>query len=291
MTLEDLILTADTRGIARLRPHLPTRFCAEAGTTLHAARARVMVVTGFHIEGRCETDGPPGAVALVRALCALGGETLVVTDGHAAQVMAALIGVSPCSLSSVLDGETATVVDFPRVGAEESASLCHALLDAWRPTCVVAVERCGATADGSYRTMRGEDITSVTARLDSLFGSIVSIGVGDGGNEIGMGELADASLSASVSAWPCRTAVDHPIIASVSNWGAWGLCAALSMEAGRNVLPDEETAAHDLAVVVAQGGIDGITRRAEPTVDGRSVEENIAVLRSLHALVQSPSRP
>ena len=40
--------------------------------------------------------------------------------------------------------------------------------------------------------MRGRDITPQTARVDYLFdGGVPSVGIGDGGNEIGMGNLID----------------------------------------------------------------------------------------------------
>lgn len=294
--IEDAILAADTRGMTRLRARLPADFCTRAARALLGARARVLVVTGFHVIGRGETDGPPGAVALARALRALGGEAVLVSDGHAARVCAGLDETQAVSPEAFLAGDDkARVIDFPILPRAESDALCARLLDGFKPTAVVAVERCGRTADDTYRNMRGEDICAITACLDGLFeapnGTHETIGVGDGGNEIGMGSLAEAAVAELVTAWPCLTAVRFPVIASVSNWGAYGLTAGLSMEAGRALLPDEETATRDLARVIELGGLDGVTRQPTVTVDGRTAEENAAVLRNLHAIVHAHLHP
>ena len=66
------------------------------------------------------------------------------------------------------------------------------LIDAWRALgidWVMAIERCGLSADGRPRNMRGEDLQPYTAPLDQIFtaGPWRTIAIGDGGNEVGMG--------------------------------------------------------------------------------------------------------
>ena len=53
----------------------------------------------------------------------------------------------------------------------------------------LSIERCGRSADGAPRNMRGEDISAFATPLDDLFvaGPWQRIAIGDGGNEIGMG--------------------------------------------------------------------------------------------------------
>jgi len=55
--------------------------------------------------------------------------------------------------------------------------------------------------------MADRDVTAFTAKIDALFeSSIPSIGIGDGGNEIGMGNLADViPKCAGLPALPCVT--------------------------------------------------------------------------------------
>lgn len=70
-------------------------------------------------------------------------------------------------------------------------ALCESLLDQYRPVLFLALERCGINAEGDYQNMSGASIRAYTAPVDQMFaraqGRMLTIGVGDGGNEIGMG--------------------------------------------------------------------------------------------------------
>ena len=74
-------------------------------------------------------------------------------------------------------------------------------------------------------------------------------------------------------------------VASVSNWGGYGLVAALSRLAGRNLLPSVEHETQLIRRMVEIGLVDGTTGNAEPTVDDFSTEENGAALEQLHRAV------
>lgn len=62
---------------------------------------------------------------------------------------------------------------------------------------LVAIERTGRAVDGHYYTMRGRDMSHLTAPIDDLFlfasqkGTTKTIGIGDGGNELGMGKVVE----------------------------------------------------------------------------------------------------
>lgn len=147
------------------------------------------------------------------------------------------------------------------------------------------MERCGLTEDRVYRNMRGADVSAYHAKVDYLFGDhLVSVGIGDGGNGIGMGNLAPViPLVMSMEGAPCATRTTRLIISSVSNWGAWGLVAALSRLTRQNLLPTREEARETLERLVSLGAVDGVTGRAGATVDGFSAEENERVLEEMHA--------
>lgn len=56
--------------------------------------------------------------------------------------------------------------------------------------------------------------------------------VGDGGNEVGMGKVYGKVLSSKIAnakEIACVVPTDHLIIASVSNWGGYALCAATAV--------------------------------------------------------------
>jgi hypothetical protein len=127
--------------------------------------------------------------------------------------------------------------------------------------------------------MRGVDVSAWTAPLDELFlgGPWRKLAVGDGGNEIGMGKLPGGLIARFVpngASIACVTSCDHLVVAGVSNWGAYGLMAALavlrpdwSSTIGR-FLAAERDLAVTRAIVDKAGAVDGVTARHEATVDG-----------------------
>ncbi|MBI4271718.1 MAG: DUF4392 domain-containing protein [Candidatus Rokubacteria bacterium] len=133
--LLDQILALDpgARGIhALVRPGAATA----AARALHGAR-RVLIATGFSVRpGMPETDGPPGAAVLGRALRRLGARVRWVTDRANVAPLEAALGVL---------GEPSDVVVYPAGGGT-----AQALLAAERPTHLVAIERPGRTRSGAY---------------------------------------------------------------------------------------------------------------------------------------------
>lgn len=276
-TIEDLILQQDKRGVANLRPHLPADFCSEAARYIMAHPGDVVIVTGFYIlmTGTPETDGPPGAIAIGNALQALGRKVTYVTD---AVCLAALRDLA---------GKEAEVIEFPITGVAASKQAATELLSRLNPGLLISIERSGRTKEDTYLNMRDADITANTARLDYIFDSDVpSVGIGDGGNEIGMGNLAD--IIPTIDRLPNNPAiakVDKLVVASVSNWGGYGLVAALSRLVGRNLLPTAEHETRLIHRMVDIGVVDGTTGKAVPTVDDFTTDENAAVLAQLHRVV------
>ena len=277
-TIEDIILDHDKRGMLALRPHLPDDFCRQAAQYVMDHPGHTVIVTGFYVimAGKPETDGPPGAIAIGQALQALGRRVTYVTDSYTAPVLQQWSG-------------GADVVEFPIADVEESKRHAAQLLQELEPSLLISIERCGRNRNDAYLNMRARDITPQTARVDYLFdSSIPSVGIGDGGNEIGMGNLIDVIPSVdSLPDDPAISRVDMLVIASVSNWGGYGLAAALSQLADRNLLPDAGAEALMVHGMVDAGAVDGTTGDAVATVDNFSMEENGALLARLHQLVST----
>ena len=277
-SIEDIILENDKRGVALLRPHLPPDFCTQAAEFIMEHPGDVAIATGFYIlaAGKPETDGPAGAIAIGNALVALGRRVSYVTDACSAPLMRELLG----------DG--AEVVDFPIVDVESSRRVTAEILDRLNPSLLISIERCSRTTGDTYLNMRSVDITQYTARLDYLFeANIPSVGIGDGGNEIGMGNLAEfIPLVETLPQDPAATKVDRLIICSVSNWGGYGLVAALSRLVGRNLLPSVEEDTRLIRRSVDLGAVDGTTGEQKYYVDGFTIEENGELLARLHRVVE-----
>ena len=272
-TFDELILVDDRRGISALQPHVPPDCCERAARRLlDRGPGTVLVVTGFYEiqPGVIETDGPPGALAIGRALTSLGFETTYVTDRYGL----------PFIEAELTDGTA--VVDFPIVGPDESKAFARELLAETKPVAVIAVERCGVTADARYLNMSGRDLTPYTARTDYLFEGTFTIGIGDGGNEIGMGCVADVIRDTPrLPDEPAITTTDELIICSVSNWGGYGIVAALSRLNGRDLLPSDEDESALISRMAENGAVDGHYLVPMAAVDGFTLKENAQVLGTL----------
>ncbi|MFP3899084.1 MAG: glutamate cyclase domain-containing protein [Dehalococcoidia bacterium] len=282
MSIEDIILSHDRRGISWLRDHLPADFCRRAAAFLLDSMERgggpAIITTGFYVfrAGAAETDGPPGAIALGRALQWLDFEVVYVTDKY---------GVPLLSSELARQGR---VVEFPITDQESSRRFAWHLLAEIQPSVLVSVERCGFTGDHRYLNMAGDDITDFTASIDYLFlCGRASLGIGDGGNEIGMGNLARyIPAVATLPPRPALTPVEKLVIASVSNWGAYGVVAGVSGLVRRNLLPSPEWERALINELVAGGAVDGFSGQRRSAVDGFDLEDNAWALVELHRALE-----
>ena len=276
MRVEDVILrNAHARGIDKLRPFLPDDFCLDAAkAVLRLLKERnspkALITTGFYVGGAPETDGPPGAYFLYRSLKTLGFSTKLLTDDFCV----------PLFEGAVPPGDLMTVP----LRAEDRDEWRSRVLEAFSPDLLVAVERCGRTRAGTYRDMRGNDISAFTAPVDALFldppKGCITVGIGDGGNEIGMGRL-EAEIARLLDVAPCVVPTDHLVLATVSNWGACGLLRYLELLSGISCLPEAEEVKEFLSLIVSRGAVDGISRRREHKVDGYDLSQLFSILTDL----------
>src|SRR5712691_2648137 len=144
-------------------------FAAARGGLLSAASAlttarssRIGLITGFYVpQGSppaAETDGPIGAALLAKGLEKVGIPCRLATDEPCRGACAAALAGA---------GALHVPVDAVAIGAPLTQ-----LIETWREaglTHAIAIERCGQSADGAPRNMRGLDIRSYTAPLDDLF--------------------------------------------------------------------------------------------------------------------------
>jgi len=260
-----------------------------AGAAAHAARAlrrakRVVLTTGFSVgPGMPETDGPPGTASLGRALRLLGAEVTYITDAAALPPLQAALGAL---------GEPTPIVTFHVAG--DAALTARRLLAEHAPTHLISVERPGRTGTGDYLSMRGESVREWNAPLDALFleasRRVITVGVGDGGNEIGMGALRARLACAGPRIRKVASVVSarHPVVAGVSNWGAYGIVVELSRLARRPLLHTGDEERRMIEACVKAGAVDGVTRKHEATVDALPVEAHVGMVELLR-LMENPS--
>jgi len=233
----------------------------EKALRLFMKASRIVIVTGFYIKraGASETDGPPGAVALGRAAARVGKSVVLLTDSKNYSCLKA------CS-RSVNGPLTISVDDYEKIPTDVEL--------------LVFVERPGHAADGCYYDMKGSDISDVVAPLDRaaeafLKKGVPVLGIGDGGNEAGMGLLFEALAARLPHYEPylSRVAATVCLPIDVSNWGAYALTAVLSAFYRRWLGLDEGEERTMLSAMLSAGAVDGVTGRPDMSVDGILLSE------------------
>ncbi len=278
--IEEIILSDDVRGIARLSQHMPPDFCKRAADQIVDNRPRAMLATGFYVNGGPETDGPTGTVALADALLLMDFEVVLITDAISYKAL------------EVIAPRRAKCVEFPTRDHTESKELAEALIELHKPSVIGYIERPGFNRENRYLNMHGADITRYCAMTDYLLETrLPSFAVGDGGNEAGMGKYADELLREGITKNPSICTTDEVVAASVSNWGAFGIIAYLSIYRGRDLLPDLEIESARIRNLVRVGAVDGFSGRNEAKVDGRSLEDNLNLLGRLKDFVDDVLGP
>lgn len=278
--LEDIIReNLENRGLSgiELRGEL-----AGAAESLLSGKT-VLIATGFAVRDAMagETDGPIGAVSLAAALKQLEKNAVIVTDRYSKKIL------QSCMEAMNLKHPMEVVP-----GGNESL-FCGELLEKYRPTHVIAIERPGKAADGRYYSMKGEDISDIVPDMDILFEEakvqgIITIGVGDGGNEIGMGKIKSHVMESVYEGKKICAgfSADFLILAGVSNWGGHALSAALSIMSRKMLLHNAEVEERLLKSIVEAGAVDGCTAKRTMTVDGLSLKNNLDILNMLRTVVE-----
>lgn len=276
-TIKDIITDNDKRGISMLLPHVSETVCEDAANIILKNPNNVIILTGFYIlsAGAAETDGPIGAIAIGNALKKLGYHVTYVTDEF-----------SKPPIEKVLS-ENDNLEIFPMQDHEQSAITADKMINDLNPNLIISIERCGPTANGDYLNSKGKKIGEFNSKTEFLLNNnIPSIGIGDGGNEIGMGNLKHIiKNSTELSNPPCITTTDLLIPASTSNWGGYGLVAGLSKITKKNLLPSISEDEKLIKDFVDAGGVDGITATSTYKVDSFELEVNSSILNRLHKQV------
>lgn len=320
----DKIMTLDIcgRGIisrlydsARKKTKYPLAFLAANKLFNKVKRGDfVFFLTGMLVRGHltsevAESDGPPGVAILARAIYkTLGGIPVIIIEKSLAkkmeEVMKAVGFFSiPFAKSkgvteeSIRPSQVTIIQSFP-VGSENPLLVAEELLKKYVPSAIISVERTGANLQGKMHNAQGKDITQNHARTDLLVKlafakkvELLTIGVGDGGNEIGMGTIADDLIKwlpyGSHCQCPCKggiipeTKVDVLVTSTVSNWGAYAIATSLAfLEKMPEAAPNSELEEKIIRRCTDLGFIDSPTGRVIESVDNipMSIHASIANL-------------
>lgn len=264
-----------------------------------------------------ETDGPLGAASLGRALnWALGARPVFIAEplcrGPIEQAAAAaglrIVDREAVERHGVY--HAAQVIDF-ELGPEGAPERADDLLDRFRPAAILCVERLAPNRLDLFHSGVGYPISSYSQAHVHLMverapeRGILTVGFGDGGNEIGYGLIADM-----VNAWKgrvlggetcqcgcgggtaTRVKTDVLVSAATSNWGSYGVSALLAYAAADlEVLHDEAMELRMLSGAVEAGAVDASSGTVLLRVDGTSAAANQAIVTLLRELIANALRP
>ena len=254
--------------------------------------------------GHGETDGPPGAITLARALRqTCKARPIILTDACLVDGIARLARASgfqcvapdhlhySISMNKLL---TLSVLPFPEDWASAEKEACR-LFAEFSPTACIALERGGMNEKGVIHNMAGKDTNAAQAKLDAIFRlaqakGIWTLGIGDGGNEIGMANIADCVRDSIPFGRECAcgcggglapsTPVDLVMTAAVSNWGAYALSGMLaSISRMIEAVPDPAREKRVLEASVAAGFHDAMYGEVCGSVDGSPKETQLAIVQ------------
>ena len=266
--IESLLVTHNHRGMATAGASLEPGYLLRAARLIQASAGRVYILTGFPVGDTFETDGPAGAISLYRLCERLGSDPIILSDPAVTTALAA-------------EFRCHTLTDTSAAGARQSAT---ALFKQAPPALVISIERPGAAQDGRCYNMAGDTISAHSAYSEAYLelANCPTIAIGDGGNEIGMGNLIGALSHFDIH--PAVSTCEELVVADVSNWAAYALCLITDwLNGARYCLADDVQA--DLEHLVSQGAVDGVTGHATATEDGFAEQSAQRLIHDIHTIL------
>lgn len=270
----------------------------------------VFIATGWPsrswlMKGITETDGPVGAAYLARFIeeC-FGAIPIIVTEQsltnfsqvalRAAGLIVADLEIALQSKKSASKASVASVIAFT-TSWDDSKKAAQELLENIEPKAVIAIEIPGANRNREFHNVTGRVVpTELVAKVDAIIEqanlkNILTVAIGDGGNELGMGNAAETikqHLKNGEEISPV-TKVDHLIISSVSNFGAAGLAAGIAALKGNLGIFSNVDLVRITERVSDAGAIDGLSAYLDPKNDGVNQSDSLSLMRLLALTVNS----
>ena len=294
----DALMNLDPRGYGVCRIlYAGSRKATGEPLTMHAAQTLVdavkpgdlvYILTGFVLLPHKvpEMDGMVSSMLLARALVlAFDAKPVIICPVDSVQAVkncAAVVGLH-------IYEDIATVRELPMsmgvVSFTKDMSHADAAADAilaqGKPAAVVSIEAPGANDVGVYHNAGGMDVSVLEAKTDALWNKLRALGMGKIADHIrsfvpftAHGECSCGCKGGILAA----TTTDSIITATCSDWGCYGLMAALAyLMRNIDILHTEEMEAEVMRAAARSGMID-MTGSLLPGIDGFNLKMNVSIL-------------
>lgn len=267
----------------------------------------VYIITGFVLPSHkeAESDGIISSLFLARSLVkAFNAKPVIVCQEENLTAVRNLSFEMGLHLYDSIENLkkypiSIAVVPFTK-DINKADQMAEDLIKQGTPKAVISIEHPGKNQKNIYHNSLGIDCTELEAKTDILFEKLVKMGVlniaiGDLGNEIGMGTIANqvkqyipyANLEDPSDNIGAVAKTDNIITATVSDWGCNGLMAAIAY------LKKDLDVFHDGAMqkeamkIAARSGMNDMTGWLLPAIDGFGIDMNVYIVNLMREIVKS----
>ena len=267
----------------------------------------VFVLTGAGYEPtmpKGESDGPPGAAALARALYrGLGAVPVYVCEAcHADPIVASseAAGLMVKPFEQARDRHLGAAITMAPTDQGQVEAWVRQIYAEMKPRAVISTERLGPGKNGIVHSATAQPLQGPDARYfgcidisavvtEASKRGIFSVGIGDHGNELGFGTIWDAVARTMPKGEILATVIKTDVVipAMMSNWGCYGVEACLAWLLKRPELM--HTPALEERIVRAcldNGGLEAMFCTTDFIVDGLEGETSMAAVQILGSIVR-----
>jgi hypothetical protein len=269
----------------------------------------VIITTGFVVPPwiEAETDGPVGTVSLARSL-SLGFDLtpVLLTEPRSIGKLSKLSeqgGFRVAGYEKAIKAPRRLTVEGFTLDKSKAKKEAEELLERVSPSAIISVEKASPNQKDVFHSGIGVDVSSISSKVDALIDSareigIPTIGIGDAGNEIGMGNIEETVReilpTGKDCGCPCHSGVasairtDSLIVAGTSNWGCSAIEAMLSYHfKAPELLHDGSFEEFLIRVAASAGFIDPASGFAEAGVDAIPARVHGAMIEVLNFVTKS----
>ena len=258
-----------------------------------------------------ETDGPIAAALIARAVdLGFKAKPVIFCEDECVEIARACCREAGLRLvtdfqKSLLMPHTVVVQPFTKDLGQARAD-AKRILDELSPKAAISIERPGRNEKGAYHMANGRAITDFVAKLDEIFDGVkarggLTIGIGDLGNELGMGALKEATRKLVFYGEQCRcgcgggignvSKADATVFGAVSDDAAYGFLACLAYLTGiPELLQSAEMETRVLEAAASHGAIDGPSGVTVPSIDYLDVKNHVHQIELMRDIIGSPPR-